>query len=221
MRPLATKGGSFRRLCFVLWISATSTAAGQTSTKPLFTDYPPWLCVGGGFVAMVPLSRPQPLMVIRIGAKGIEAPQTISTTNNEVRGLQCSGSHIELLVREGESDHFSILEFNVQESAINAGLREDLNWSISRKAATPPTIEHTMDTFDWIGSRAGSWMRGDWFVEVPRNDNLGHIYEVHFVRTEARGMVKLEVTLLEETLGRKKVTRSIPLVRFEASDASD
>ena len=57
---------------FVLCATATITAAAQAGGKPLFSDRP-WLCVGGGFVAMVPLDLPR-FVVIRVGKNGIEAP---------------------------------------------------------------------------------------------------------------------------------------------------
>ena len=45
---------------------AAGSAAAQTSSKPIFTNYPPYLCVGGGFVAMAGISIRDPLIVIPI-----------------------------------------------------------------------------------------------------------------------------------------------------------
>lgn len=60
-------------------------------------------------------------------------------------------------------------------------------------------------------------MTGDWYVEMPwvaaRPDNK---YEVHFVSSNTTYTSKLVVTLLEETLDKKKITTSVPLVHIEA-----
>jgi len=73
---------------FALCVFATSAASAQTSSKPIFTDYPPYLCVGGGFVAMAGISPRDPLIVIPIDVNGIEAPQTIPSVGDAVRGMQ-------------------------------------------------------------------------------------------------------------------------------------
>jgi hypothetical protein len=148
---------------FVLCMATTSTPAAEKGSKPLFTHRPS-LCVGRNFVAMVPVSRPQPLIIIKVGDKGMEAPQTIPTTGNEeVFGLQCVGSDIELLVRETGADHFSVLPFTTWPS-IQPEPREDINWPIG-KVSTPPAIERRMNGFHQIG-RAGDDMRGNWYVRA-------------------------------------------------------
>jgi len=135
----------------VLCLATGIAAAAQETNKPLFTDQV-WLCIGRGFVAMVPLARPQPLVVINIDHKGIGQPDKIATTGNEVFGLQCMGSHIELLVRQGESDHFSVLPFSVRGDGIKQEPREDINWSIDGKFPTPSGIERREEAFDWLTS---------------------------------------------------------------------
>jgi hypothetical protein len=123
----------------ILSVATTHTMASQASTpQQFFTRQAPWLCVGGGFVAMVPLARPQTLFIIPIDGNGIEALQKIPTTGNEVFGLQCIGSHIELRVREEGSDHFSVLPFSVDGNTIKPEDREDINWSISQKLQCHP-----------------------------------------------------------------------------------
>ncbi len=207
----------------VLCMTAASAAAAQTDSKPLFT-HRPWLCIGRGFVAMVPLYRPQPLIVIKISSKGIEAPQTLPTTGNEVHGLQCVGSDIELLVQEAGSDHFSVLPFSVKQSAVKQEQREDINWPLG-KVGTPPDVERRMEAFHGMG-RAGDDMTGNWYIQVPSPEGRpGHIYKVHFVETETgsprNGLaVTLVVNLFEETLDRK-VTQTVPLIREEVSVVYD
>lgn len=95
--------------------------------------------------------------MITIGSKGIETPQTIPTTGNEVFGLKCAGSYIELLVREGESDHFSVLPFKVEDHQIVRGQREDIGYSLSQKGPTPPDIERKEEAFYDILDIRGDW----------------------------------------------------------------
>lgn len=57
-------------LLFAMCVLAASTAAAQKTGKPIVTDYPPYLCLGGGFVAMV--GSHTRLVLIRIDDKGIE-----------------------------------------------------------------------------------------------------------------------------------------------------
>ena len=199
---------------FVLCVTTAVTGAVQKTSKPLFTDQV-WLCIGRGFVAMVPLARPQPLVVINIDSKGIEQPQRIPTTGNEVFGLQCMGSHIELLVREGESDHFSVLPFSVHEDGVKEEPREDINWSISRKPTTPSAIERRQEAFDWM-TRAGAGSRGNWYTDVLGAYTPGHTYELHFVESRTQHCADLVVDLLEESLTPKKITKSVPLIRESA-----
>jgi len=196
-------------LCFTTAVSAAS----QDTSKPLFNDQA-WLCIGRGFVAMLPLARPQPLVVIDVGHNGIEPPEKIATTGNEVFGLQCMGSHIELLVREGESDHFSVLPFSVERDRVQQEPREDINWSISRKPTMPSPIERRQEAFDWM-TRAGGASRGDWYTDL-RGATPGYAHEVHFVASRNRNCGDLKVDLLEETLPGRKVTKTVPLIKWSA-----
>jgi hypothetical protein len=161
----------------------------------------------------MPIGFSQSLTVIRVGATGIETPEAVSIPAREVHGLQCMGSHIELLVEDG--DHFSVLPFNVQQGGIRQEQREDLDWSLSREPAMPSAIERRTEAFHGIGVEAGAGMRGDWYVQVYGIYSPGHLYEVHYVQ---RGVnpadIKLEVTLLEETLSRK-VVGSLPLIKLD------
>src|ERR1700738_4993674 len=84
-------------------VLTTTTAGAQTSSKAIFTDYPPYLCVGGGFVAMAGISLHDPLIVIPIDVNGIEAPQIIPSVGDAVLGMQCSAHYIELLVNNYKS----------------------------------------------------------------------------------------------------------------------
>jgi hypothetical protein len=201
----------------LLWLTAASPVVAQDPGKPLFADRT-WLCLGRGFVALVPIGFPQSLTVIRVGAKGVEAPQTVSKPGGEVHGLQCMGSHIELLFEDG--DHFSVLPFNVQQGDIHQERREDLDWSISRKLAMPSVIERRIDAFNGIGSEAGAGIRGDWYLQVNFADGPGHLYEVHFIQSVKPDNLQLEVTLLDETLSRK-VVKSVLLIRRKVSFKGD
>jgi hypothetical protein len=206
----------------------TSAADAQTSSKPIFTDYPPFLCVGGGFVAMAGINRRAPLIVIAIDANGIEAPQTITSVGDAVFGMRCSGSHIELLVNDYKSGRFLILLYTVRQhsqdlTTIREEQREDPeDLNLPTSIPTPPAAEHRRDSFDWVGSRAGAHMRGDWYVWVPQVVNRpNNTYDVHFVSTDKGDVAKLTVTLLEETLDKKKITKSVPLVHIEAPEVND
>jgi hypothetical protein len=75
----------------------------ETSHRAIFTGYAPYLCIGYGFVAMAGISRREPLRVIPIDVNGIEAPQIIPSGGDEVRGMQCSGHYVELLVNDYKS----------------------------------------------------------------------------------------------------------------------
>jgi hypothetical protein len=194
----------------------TNNAAAQ-SAKALYTGYPPYLCVGGGFVAMMGISKGAALVVISIDDKGIEAPQPTPVPDVDIRGMGCSGSHIELLVRgEGVSGHYSTILFIVRGGKAREWQRQDLNWS--GYGPTQPEIEYEVDSLDWVGSRAGGFMRGDWYVWVPRVvGRPNNSYELHFISSHGRGYSKFVADLLEESAD-KKVTRSVPLVRIEADD---
>jgi hypothetical protein len=197
---------------------ATSTVRAQTSSKPLFTAYPPHLCVAGGFVAMAGISRRNPLVVIPIDVNGIEPPQTIPSVGDEVLGMLCSNSQIELLVRDYESNRLIISLYAVQwhsgnPTTIHEEQPEELN--LPKAGPTPPAVVFRKGSLEWQG-RSWAGARGDWYVWVPQVvDRPNNTYEVHFVSTHGKHCGKLVVTLLEETLD-KKVTRSVPLVYIEA-----
>jgi hypothetical protein len=186
--------------------------AAQKASKPLVTDYPPYLCVGGGFVAIVGSNTP--LALIRIDEKGIERPETIPVTYNDIRGVQCGGSQLELLDRgEGASGHFSTILLSVGKETIHQEQREDLGWS--GYGPTSPTVAYKVGSLESAGSQAG--MTGDWYVEMPwAADRAHNKYEVHFVSSNTPYSSKLVVTLLEETLDKKKITASLLLVHIEA-----
>src|ERR1700730_10281044 len=78
---------------------ATCMGAAQTKTKPLFSDYLPYLCVGGGFVAMAGIGDRDPLLVIPIDVNGVEAPQTIAQ-GDAIIGMRCAAHRIEILVQD-------------------------------------------------------------------------------------------------------------------------
>jgi hypothetical protein len=218
----ATKGLS---ALFSLCVLLTNAASVQMSGKPLFTDYPPYLCVGGGFVAMAGIGPRDPLVVIAIDINGIEAPQTIPPVGDAVFGMQCSASHIELLVNDYKSGRFIMPLYSVQwvsqrPTTIQEEQREDLN--LPKSGPTPPALSHRKDSFEWGGNRAGGYTRGDWYIWVPQVvDRPNDTYEVHFVSTDTGGVSKLVVTLLEETLDKKKITKSVPLVHIEVADVND
>jgi hypothetical protein len=238
---LKTVMSTFLKVCATLCILSAAHAVGgqqqklptsapnaQVSSKPIFTDNPPFLCVGGGFVAMAGISSRARLIVIAIDANGIEAPHAITSVGDAVFGMQCSGSHIELLVNDYKSRRFLTVLYTVQQhpqglTTIREEQREDPeDLNLPTSMPTPPAAEHRRDSFDWVGSRAGAHMRGDWYVWVPqvvyRTNNT---YEVHFVSTDMGDVAKLAVTLLEETLDKKKITKSVPLVHIEAPDVND
>jgi hypothetical protein len=204
--------------------STTSGAVAQTSTKAIFSNYPPYLCVGGGFVAMAGIGRSD-LVVIPIDVNGIEVPHTIRLAGDEVRGIQCSASHIELLVYDYKSDRFIMplytVEWHSQSlTTINEEKPEDLN--LPKSGPTPPAVKHRTDSLGWGGNRAAGYTKGDWYVWIPLVvDRPNNTYEVHFVSTNTGGVAKLIVTLLEETLDRKKTTKSVPLVHIEAVEVND
>jgi len=70
-------------------VIAASAVSAQTSTKALFTHTPPYLCVGGGFIAMAGISRNDALLVIPIDVNGIEAPKTIARFD-AINGMRCA-----------------------------------------------------------------------------------------------------------------------------------
>jgi hypothetical protein len=190
----------------------------QTSSKPIFTDYPPYLCVGGGFVAMAGIGLRDPLVVITIDVNGIETPQTIPAVGDEVLGMQCSSSRIELLVRDDKSGRLITPLYAVQwqfqrPSTIHEEQREDLN--LPKTGPVPPAISFRKDSLQGGKNRAGGYARGDWYVWVSEVvDRPNNAYEVHFVSSHDNQCGSLVVTLLEESQD-KKVIRSVPLVHIE------
>jgi hypothetical protein len=54
------------------------------------------------------------LVVIPIDFNGIEAPQTIPLVGDAVFGMQCNGSHIELLVNDYKSGRFLMPLYTVE-----------------------------------------------------------------------------------------------------------
>lgn len=202
-------------------IIATSIAAAQTSSKALFTGYPPYLCVGGGFVAMAGITHRASLIVIPIDVNGIETAQTMPKVGDAFIGMRCGAHHIELLVQDYKSGHPIRVLYTVQwhsqnPTTIHEDQREDI--SVPRIGPEPPAV----DFLEWGGNRAGGYRRGDWYEWVPQVvDRPNNTYEVHFVSTDTRGVTRFAVTLLEETQDRKKITKSVPLVYMEGSDVSD
>jgi hypothetical protein len=74
-----------------------------------------------------------------------------------------------------------------------------------------------------VGWKPGrGYTRGEWYISVPQVvDRPNNTYEVQSVSTNTSGVSKLVVTLLEETLDKKKITKSVPLVHIAASDVND
>ncbi|HXX01893.1 MAG TPA: hypothetical protein VEJ00_11795 [Candidatus Acidoferrales bacterium] len=192
-----------------------SAAQAQTKSKPLFSE-PLSLCSGHGFVAMAPFSWSESFVVVMIDEKGIEAPKTIQTPNNGIIGLQCLGSHLELHVREDQSDHSSVLPYAIRDGKIEPEPREDINWSISGKGPMPSAVERRSDGFG--ASAANAATRGDWYELVCIGVN--HIYELHRVFHEIDGVSKFRAELVEETFDHK-VTKALPLVYYERAEHGD
>jgi hypothetical protein len=115
----------------------------------------------------------------------------------------------------------AILPFTVGYYEIYNEPLEQLDWPNSQRAQMPPAIKHRVETMDCTDSRAGGWMRGDWYVLVPQvPDRPDRTYEVHFVSTTTGNVAKLVVTLLEEAPGRR-IVQTVPLVHIEAADVKD
>jgi len=190
------------------------TEAGQ----PLFTYFPTMmLCADTGFVALASV-HPLELTVIRISEKGIEEPQGIPLTYEDVYGMKCGPGRVELLSRISGSDHFSRLLFTIGEKSIQPGNPQDIMYSISAKLATPPEIED----FHEIPLRLKR-TTGDWRVRIfggPPN----RYFELHFVKTETRSSRGLNthfaVDLLEKTFDQK-VVRSLALIRDDHLEPRD
>jgi hypothetical protein len=112
---------------------------------------------------------------------------------NETFGMQCVGSYIEILVREMDSDHFSVLPFDIQQATIEREQRDDLNYSI--------------------------FLAGP----ILRTGARHNAYGVHFVMKETRTrqelVISLVVDLLEEKIGKLpfsikdgRITQLVPLI---------
>ena len=204
-----------------LVLIATGYGVAQVGSKPLFTDYPPYLCVGGGFVAMAGIGQPDSLIVIPIDVGGIETPQTMPKVGNEVRGMRCGASHIEVLVRDYKSGRWITVSYTVQwhsqsPTTIGEDHREDVY--IPKIGPEPAAV----DFLEWGGNRAGGYRRGEWYEWVPQVvDRPNDRYEVHFVSTDTDGVTKFAVTLLQETVDKKKITKKVPLVYIEGPDGAD
>jgi hypothetical protein len=208
MKSLRTTFCFSALLAVCVWTTNTGV---QTSSKAIFTDYPPYLCVGGDFVAMSSNHR---LIVIAINVNGIEAPQTMPS---EGFGLRCSASHIEQLRNDEKSGRLILLLYTVQSHSQSLStIREEQPEEIPlpKSGQWPAALVHLKDSF-WQGNRADLHTRGDWYVSVPQVvGRPNNIYEVHFVSVHAKDSDKLIVDLLEETLD-KNVTQSVPLVHIE------
>ncbi len=199
-------------------VLTTNAAGAQTSGKAIFTDYPPYLCVGGGFVAMNGISHRASLIVIPIDVNGIEPPQIMPSVGDAVVGMQCSAHYIELLVDNHKSELITPLYAVQWHSGLPSTIHEEQQEGLElpKVGAAPPAIAYKKDSLEWGGNRAGGYVSGDWYVRVPQVvDRPNNTYEVHFVSTHRKNCGKLVATLLEETLD-KKVTRSVPLVHIEA-----
>ncbi len=206
-----------------------STAHAQSASRAIFAGPEfdsPQLCVGRGFVAMIRYGNRQPLVVVVVGNKGIEAPINVPIEGDEVFGMQCAGSHIELLVRQTAADHFSVLPFRFTQNILLRDAREEIDYSLAAKGPQPPAIERRISEFHRPELNPLGLL-GDWYVEVMV-DRPGYAYSVHFVHTEVRSgrelAIKLEVDFLEQTLDRlpfsmrdAKVTRSVPLIRQQTT----
>lgn len=168
--------------------------------------------------------NPNPLVIVAIDGNGINAPQIIPTGGDEVLGMQCSGSHVQLLIREYQSNRLFTPLYTVRTypgpAKISQEEREEL--VLPKIGPTAAALTHKFESFGW-SLRAGGWMRGDWYAEVPQvSDRPNNTYEVHFIHTDAHGVAKLVVTLLEETIDKKKkITQSVPLVHLEVAEVAD
>lgn len=201
-------------IMFVLLVASSSTFAQRSNSEALFTEDTS-LCAGRGFVAMVPFSRSQSLTIVMVSDAGIGSPQSIQTTGNDISGLQCMGSHLELSVREAGSDHPSVLPFRILDGAIQREPREDIDWSISHNGTMPSPIERRLERFT-MGTGAG--MRGDWYYGVYGGPD--RVYELHYVTADRDGTTKVTVDLLSETYGHR-VVQTMPLIHFELHESGD
>lgn len=207
-------------------IIATSTASGQTGSKPLFTDYEPLLCVGGGFVAMAGITHNAPLIVIPIDAWGIGAPQSFPTGADDVLGMMCSEEQIELLVIDNKARRMVMPLYTVRwhsDRPRTIQVEQPEAYDLPKVSSAAPTPHNFKeDSLKWQ-RYAWTGRRGDWYVGVGDVDVPGKDYELHFVSTETGGVSKFVVTLLEKTQDRTKtrITKSIPLVHIERDEVGD
>lgn len=164
-------------------IMATGVASSQTRSKALFTNDEPFLCVGGGFVAMAGTTDGAPLIVITIDAYGIGAPKTFPTGAEDVIGMLCSEHQIELLVVDGETHWQIVALYTVQQhvvgpTTIQIEQPEELN--LPKSGPIRPALQFKEESlkyqrYAWTGRR-GDWYVGVGDVDVPDKD-----YELHFV----------------------------------------
>ena len=171
---------------------------------------------------MAGISIRNPLIVIPIDVNGIEPAQTIPSLGDEIIGMQCSAGHIELLVKDYKSGRLLMPLYTVEWHSRNLTTIREEQWGelTVPKGGPTPAIDHQLGSFDWVGNRAGAHMRGDWYVEIPQVvDRPNNCYEVHFLTTNTHAA--LLVTLLEETTGKKKITKSVPLVQLNVVEVND
>jgi len=208
-------------------ITAASTVSARTNAKPLFVDDPPYLCVGGGFIAIAGITQDgnthrDQLIVIPIEQDGIEAPRTFPIEASDVLGMLCTEHHIELLVINNKSHQLMMPLYTVPSEVhsprtIWVDQPEEVNWAAN--SFTSAHQDFRKESLEWQGRPWGA--RGNWYVGVGDVDSPGKLYELRFVSTDTHGVTELSVTLLEETLDRKKVTKSVPLVHVKRDERGD
>ena len=207
------------RSTVMLGLFAASSVVAQTTGKPIITDSPPFLCVGGDFVAMARTGNHGPLIIVPIDLNGIEPPQTISLAGDAVFGMQCNFSRIELLVQDYKSNGFMTPLYKAE---WRAGKPITISEEHREGSNTPKSHLTPENSFEWGANRTGL-TKGDWRVLLAGvADRLpNYRYEVHFVSKQIlypRGGATdvLVIDLLEKTFDGK-VTKSVPLVKIEAS----
>jgi hypothetical protein len=139
---------------------------------------------------MAAISIRDPLILRPIDVNGIEPPQTIPSVGDAVFGMQCSESHIELLVENYKSGRFITPLHTVQwhsqnPTTIQEEQREELD--LPKTGRPTPALAYRKDSFQWRGNRAGGYARGEWYVWAPQVvDRPDNAYEVHFGRLDTR-----------------------------------
>ena len=140
-----------------------NTASAQTDSKPLYTDYEPLLCVGGGFVAMAGITRNAPLIVIQISPNGIEVPRTLQTGANDVLGMMCSEHQIELLVIDQQTGRLIVPLYTMRwhpdgSTTIEAEQPEEIK--LPKTGPTPPALNFRQGSLEWQGRQWGHGATG-------------------------------------------------------------